>query len=122
MSWDKGGIARKHGMMYGQTQKRYCPDKFGGYKTEVKETIETRDRLAPRNKVKEEEHLRDLLEVKRRHRNENVFARPNGLRESAQTAISCRVPTWTCQKEERGIPLVQRRRKKTHRCVLVAKQ
>ena len=105
-------------MMYGQTQKRYCPDKFGGYKTEVKETIETRDRLAPRNKVKEEEHLRDLLEVKRRHRNENVFARPNGLRENAETAISCR----RSGPAERGILVFERRRKKMHRCTLVAKQ
>ena len=32
-------------------------EKFGGYKTEVKERIETRERLALRNKVKEEEHL-----------------------------------------------------------------
>ena len=33
-------------------------EKFGGYKTEVKERIEIRERLALRNKVKEEEHLR----------------------------------------------------------------
>ena len=36
--------------------------------------------------------LRDLREVKRRNRNENVFARPNGLRENAETAISCGGP------------------------------
>ena len=36
--------------------------------------------------------LRDLRGVKRRNRNENVFARPNGLRENAETAISCRGP------------------------------
>ena len=64
-------------------------EKFAGYKTEVKERIEIRDRLALRNKVKEAEHLRDLRGVKRRNRNENVFARPNGLRENAETAISC---------------------------------
>ena len=33
---------------------------------------------------------------------ENVSARPNGLREKAETAISC---TWTYQKEEREIPI-----------------
>ena len=32
-------------------------DKFAGYKTEAKEKIEMRERLALRNKVKEEEHL-----------------------------------------------------------------
>ena len=32
-------------------------EKFGGYKTEVKEIIEVRKRLALRNKVKEEKHL-----------------------------------------------------------------
>ena len=32
-------------------------EKFGGYKTEVKERIEIRERLALRNKVMEEEHL-----------------------------------------------------------------
>ena len=65
-------------------------EKFAGYKTEVREKIEIREMLALRNKVKEEEHLRDLRAVKRRNRNENVFARPSGLRENAETAISCR--------------------------------
>ena len=32
-------------------------EKFAGYKTEVKERIEIRERLALRNKVMEEEHL-----------------------------------------------------------------
>ena len=32
--------------------------------------------------------LRDLREVKRINGNENVFARPNGLRENAETANS----------------------------------
>ena len=32
-------------------------EKFGGYKTKVKERIEERERLALRNKVKEEKHL-----------------------------------------------------------------
>ena len=58
-----------------------------GYTTEVKEMIEPRERLALGKKVKEEDHLRDLREVKRRKRNENVCARPNGLRVNAETAI-----------------------------------
>ena len=32
-------------------------EKFGGYKTEVKEIIEGRERQAPRNEVNEEKHL-----------------------------------------------------------------
>ena len=38
------------------------------------------------------ETLRDLRWVKKRDWNENVFALPNGLRENAETAISCRGP------------------------------
>ena len=34
------------------TKKRYCIEKFGGYKTQVKERLEGRGRQAPRNKVK----------------------------------------------------------------------
>ena len=41
--------------------------------------------------MKEEEHL-DIRGVKRRNTNENVSARPNGLRENAETVISCRGP------------------------------
>ena len=62
-------------------------DKFGGYKTEV---VEERERLALTNKVKEEKHLRDRRGVEGRYWNENLPARPNGLRQQAETAISCR--------------------------------
>ena len=41
----------------GNQQERPSTDKFGGYKTEVKEKIEMRERLSLRTKVKEEEHL-----------------------------------------------------------------
>ena len=75
-------------------------EKFAGYKTEVKGKIDIRERLALRNKVKEEEHFRDLRGVKRRHRNEDVFARPNGLRQNAETAISCWGPGPTGKKKE----------------------
>ena len=34
-------------------------DKFAGYKTETKRRIEIMEQLALRNKVKEEEHLKD---------------------------------------------------------------
>ena len=42
--------------------------------------------------MNEKEHVKDLRGVKRRSRDENVFARPNGLRENAETAMSCRGP------------------------------
>ena len=45
--------------------------------------------------------LADRRGAKVSDRNENVFARPNGLRESAET-----------------VPVVGRRRKNTHRCVM----
>ena len=67
--------------------------------------------------MKEEEHLRDLRGVKRRNGDENVFARPNGLRENAETAISCRGPGPARKKSD-----TRRGRKKMHRCALVAKQ
>ena len=44
------------------------------------------------------EALRDIRGVKGRYWNENVFARPNGLREKAETAISCRGPGPTRKK------------------------
>ena len=57
-----------------------------------------RERLALRNKVKEEEHLEIYGGL--RYRNENVFARPNGLRENADSAISCRGPGPARKKKE----------------------
>ena len=56
--------------------------------------------------MKEEEHWRDLRGFKRRNRNENVFARLNGLSENADSAISCRGPgparkkTYASSREE----------------------
>ena len=44
--------------------------------------------------------LKDLRGVNRRNRNGNVFARPNGLRENAETAISCRGPGPARKKKE----------------------
>ena len=64
--------------------------KFGRYKAEAGESLGKRERLALRNKVKSEKRSRDIRGIKRRGRNENVFARPDGLRENAETAISCR--------------------------------
>ena len=58
----------------GNQEKILSKERFAGYKTETTEKkTEIKARLALRNEVKEE--------VKGRNRNENVFARPNGLRE-----------------------------------------
>ena len=84
----------------GNQEEILSTEKFGGYRTEVKEKIETRERLALRKKVKEEQHLRDIRWLKRRFRDENVFARPNGLRKNAETTISCRGPGSARKKKE----------------------
>ena len=54
--------------MGGDQEEVLSIEKFGGYKTELKERIEERERLALRNKVNEEKHLdiygglREILE------------------------------------------------------------
>ena len=70
--------------------------------------------------MKEEEHLRDIRGVKRRKRNENVFARPDGLRENAETAISGRGPGLARKKKVCQYEVGRRR--KMRRCALVATQ
>ena len=75
-------------------------EKFGGYKTEVKEGIEERGRLALRSKANEDKHSRDIPGFEGRYWNTNVFARHNGLREKVETAISCRGPGPTRKKKE----------------------
>ena len=52
--------------------------------------IERRERLTLRKNLKSEKTLGDTRGITRRDRNEKVFARPNGLRENAEYAISCR--------------------------------
>ena len=60
----------------GKTKKRYTVHReICGVQYVMKERIEMRERLAVRNKVTQEEHLRDLRGVKRKNRNENVSAR-----------------------------------------------
>ena len=55
MRWDN--VVEK--IMKGLGGQKEVPsiEKFGGYKTEVEEKIAERERLALRNKVKEEKHL-----------------------------------------------------------------
>ena len=94
-------------------------EKSGGYKTEVEERIETRERLALGHKVKEEEHL-------------EIYG---GLREDIGVKTYLHGPmdyakTLKLRFRVRGLPgrtktskpVVERRRKKMRRCALVAKQ
>ena len=74
-------------------------EKFGGYKTEVKERINGRERRALKNKVEWEEQFRGIREVARRDGKENVCTRPNRQRENKEAATSCK-GTWTCHKEK----------------------
>ena len=56
MRWDN--VVKKTWKGLGGDQEEVLStEKFGGYKTEVKEVIEERERLALRTKVKEEKHL-----------------------------------------------------------------
>ena len=64
-------------------------ERFRRKTAEVEEIVEARERLTLRNKVKSEKLLRYIQGIERRDRNDNVFARPNGLRENAETVISC---------------------------------
>ena len=64
-------------------------EKFGGYKTEEKERMEGMKRLALRSDV---QRNTNIWEVKGRDRNENMLARPNGLRDNSEFAISRRQP------------------------------
>ena len=73
----------------GNKEEVMSVEKFGRYKAEAEERIERRERLALRDNVKPDKHLpnRNIRGFKRRRRNENVFARPDGLREKVETAI-----------------------------------
>ena len=53
--WDS--VVEKVRKDIGGAKKILPAEKFGGYKTEVKEVVEIGESLALRNKVKEEEHL-----------------------------------------------------------------
>ena len=79
-------------------------EKFGRYKAEAEERMERKERLALRNKVESggKKHLDIyyLVEIMQRERNANVFARPNGLRENAETAIPCGRPRPAKKKKE----------------------
>ena len=65
--------------------------KFGKYMAEVEEWIERIEKLALRNRVASEEYIDiHIRGIEGRNRNENVSARPDGLRENVETALSSR--------------------------------
>ena len=65
-------------------------EKFAEYKTEVKEKDRNKGKASAKKQGDRGRTLKYVRRVKRRYRNENVLARPKGLRENAETAISCR--------------------------------
>ena len=83
-------------------------DKFEGYETEVKEK-RNKGKASAKKQGERGGTLRDLRGVKRRNRNENVFARPNGLRQNAETAISCRGPGPARKKRCTRVLIVERK-------------
>ena len=87
--WD-GVVEKVWKDIEGNQEDMMSAENLGRYKTEVEERIERSERLALRNKEESEKHSVNIWGNKRKDRNENVFARPNGLRENAETAISCR--------------------------------
>ena len=95
-------VAQKIWKDTGGNQEDILPliEDFKGYKTEVKERIERRQILALRNKVQDDEHLRDIRVINRRDKSENVFARPNGLRENDEITISGTGPGPARKKKE----------------------
>ena len=89
--------------------------------------IRNKDKTSAKKQGERGGTLRDLRGVKRRNRNENVFARPNGLRQNAEKPrFSCRGPGPARKKNEilhaLHMPAVEGRREKMHTCEPVAKQ
>ena len=89
-------------------------DNFGGYETEVKEKDRNKGKASAKKQGDRGRTLKYVRRVKRRYRNENVLARPKGLRENAETAISCRGPGPPRKKKEVYQYIVERRRKEPH--------
>ena len=94
-------------------------EKFGGYKTKVKERVQQRERLALRNKVKEEKHLeiygglRKDIGMKTYLHGPMNFAKKLKLR-FREGNLDLR--------EGRDIPVLGKRRTWVHMCARVAQQ
>ena len=75
-------------------------EKFAGCKTRSRTKDRKKGNASAKKQGERGGTLRDLRGAKRRNRNENVFARPNGLRENAETAISFRGPGLARKKKD----------------------
>ena len=97
-------------------------EKFGGYKTELKDMIKARQSLALRHKSKEEGHiLIDIRRDKRSYRNENAFHGPMDYAKTMKLRFRAgdldlpeRRKRYTNQRSRRG-------GRRTDRCALAAK-
>ena len=70
-------------------------EEFGKYKEEIEKKDRKKGKkksLARGNRGKPEKLFSDVRGIEGRDRDEKVFARPNGHRDNAETAISCRRP------------------------------
>ena len=90
--WDN--VVEKNGKDLGGDQEEVLMfieiDKFGGYKT-VTKRIEEREKLALRNQVKEEKHVRDIRGVEGRYWNEKRKRHYTSSREEEGLQIYVRV-------------------------------
>ena len=89
--WDS--VAEKVWKGIGRNQEDVMSaGKFGRHKAEVEERVDIREVLALSIETRwnRKKTFRDIRGIAGRDRNENVFARPNGLRENAEAALSCR--------------------------------
>ena len=67
--------------------------------------------------MKSENRSRDMRGSKGRGRDDSAFARPNGLRDNAETALSCRRP-GPARKKKKGKPVARRGRSRRTNVVL----
>ena len=92
LEFEFGGIAglRKYGRMYVGENRA---DMMSAEKWEVQGSSRRKDikkgKTSAEKKGEIGETPRGIRGIKRRDRNEKVFARPNGLRENAETAVLC---------------------------------
>ena len=86
----------------GNREEILSREKFAGFKTAVKDSIcRNKGKASAKKQGEIGGTLRDLRGVKKRNNNINVFERPNGLHENAETAMSCRGPGPARKKEVR---------------------
>ena len=96
-------------------------EKFGEYEAEINGMIKERQRLALRIYVEEEKRLDIYGKFTEDIVTQKVFSRPNGLRDRAETAISCKRPGLIINRN-RYTSVVGSRRAWMHMYARVAQQ